>query len=299
MTLVPFTHCCRMLSVDAKTLRQWLTHADMFLQAHPTDARIKCLTIEQVQEVATLHHRCIKEDGAPAPQQIGVPAPLVPSSEKPTQIQLESLAIPLPSASQLPPPCLCDTDLVKSLCSLQATVATLQQQVAGLTLKLLRERTWRDANHLQTLEALIPSTQGHHVMPQALQTMGEPSRQKNVTSNQQDRSPTERRARPSLLPLIEYGARGTYVVICPEEGELFLTPDSQDWFNWLTTLSSFRFLGQQGRLSASRNKGRSCWMAYRRIHGHRYEYALGATSRLTIDHLERMSATLQSHVPSL
>ena len=66
MTLVPFTHCCRMLSVDAKTLRQWLKHADLSVHPHPTDARIKCLTSEQVQQIATLHHRCLKEDAAPA-----------------------------------------------------------------------------------------------------------------------------------------------------------------------------------------------------------------------------------------
>jgi hypothetical protein len=40
-------------------------------------------------------------------------------------------------------------------------------------------------------------------------------------------------------------------------------------------------------------------VGYRRIHGRRYEYALGSTEHLTIDRLELMAATLQSHVPSL
>ena len=102
-----------------------------------------------------------------------------------------------------------------------------------------------------------------------------------------------------MLPLIDYTAAGTSIVICPQSGELLLTPDSPEWFDWLATLSSFRFLGRQGRFSASRNKGRSCWMAYRRIHGHRYEYALGNTKHLTIDALEQMATTLQSHMPSL
>jgi hypothetical protein len=295
MTTVPFTQCCSMLAVDPKTLRQWLKHAHLSLHTHPTDARIKCLTIEQVQQLATLHNRSIKRDAAAAPEQMGTPALLVQSVEKPTQIQLESLATPVQSASQLPPTRLSDSDLVKSLFSLQATVADLQRQVAGFALELLQERTVRDAHRLQTFEALIQSTEGQ----QALQTMGEPSQQENAPSKEQNRSPTQRRARPSLLPLIEYGACGTYVVICPQEGELLLTPDSPEWFDWLATLSSFRFLGQQGRLSTYRNQGRSCWMAYRRIHARRYEYALGATSRLTIDHLERMAATLQSHVSSL
>jgi len=102
-----------------------------------------------------------------------------------------------------------------------------------------------------------------------------------------------------VLPLIGYTPTGTYVVICPTVGELPFSPDSPEWFAWLATLNSFRFLGQQGRLSTYRNKGRSCWMAYRRIHGRRYEYALGSTEHLTLDRLEQMAATLQSHAPSL
>jgi len=53
-------------------------------------------------------------------------------------------------------------------------------------------------------------------------------------------NPAELRARARLIPLIEYGAAGTYVVICPQEGELALPPDSPEWFGWFATLSSFR-----------------------------------------------------------
>lgn len=85
--------------------------------------------------------------------------------------------------------------------------------------------------------------------------------------------PAEIRARSRVLPLIEYGAHGSYVVICPQEGELHLTPDSSEWFDWLATLSSFRFVGQQGRFSAYR-KGRMSrrWSAYRTIHQHDYQH---------------------------
>ena len=107
------------------------------------------------------------------------------------------------------------------------------------------------------------------------------------------------RGRRGVLPLIASTATGSYVVICPERGELPLIPDSPEWFDWLATLSSFRFVGQQGRLSTYRNSGRSCWMAYRRIHGRRYDFGLGNTKLLTIAHLEQMAATLQSSVPSL
>ncbi len=102
-----------------------------------------------------------------------------------------------------------------------------------------------------------------------------------------------------VLPPVASTATGASVVICPTHGELPFSPDTPEWFEWLATLNSFRFLGQQGRLSTYRNPGRSCWMAYRRIHGHRYEYALGHTERLTIAHLEQMATTLQSHATSL
>jgi hypothetical protein len=109
-----------------------------------------------------------------------------------------------------------------------------------------------------------------------------------------ERAPASSRA----LPLIEYWSEGTYGVISPSEGVLALVPDSPQWFDWLATLSSFRFLGQQGRLSASRHKGRASWMAYRRIHGQCYAYGLGQTTHLTIARLEQMAATLQSHAPA-
>jgi hypothetical protein len=112
--------------------------------------------------------------------------------------------------------------------------------------------------------------------------------------------PAEIRARSRVLPLIEYGAHGSYVVICPQEGELHLTPDSSEWFDWLATLSSFRFVGQQGRFSAYR-KGRMSrrWSAYRTMHQHDYQHYLGTTDPLTIDYLEQMAAKLQSYMAAL
>jgi transposase-like protein len=37
MTSLTFTECCQRLSVTPKTLRQWLTQAEMSLHPHPTD----------------------------------------------------------------------------------------------------------------------------------------------------------------------------------------------------------------------------------------------------------------------
>jgi hypothetical protein len=52
--------------------------------------------------------------------------------------------------------------------------------------------------------------------------------------------PVEVRARSRVTALIEYGAQGQYVAVCPRLGVLSLAPDSPEWFDWLARLSSFR-----------------------------------------------------------
>jgi hypothetical protein len=295
MTAVPFTQCCSMLAIDAKTLRQWLKHSNLSLQAHPSDARIKCLPIEQVQQLATLHGRSLPPDVACTLPQVSAPAPLVvPAMPRP--LQSGSCVTLVQPASHLPSTAPQDADLVNKLSSLEATVITLQQQLAGLALELLQERTLRYELRLQTLEALIQPIE----RPEALQTRGEELQEEEGSGKERRLHPAERRARSRVIPLIEYGAHGAYVVICPQEGELLLTPDSPEWFDWLASLSSFRFVGQQGRFSAYR-KGRLSrgWSAYRTIHQHDYQHYLGTTDHLTIGSLEQMAAKLQSHMPSL
>jgi hypothetical protein len=295
MTVVPFTQVTSMLGIDAKTLRQWLKQSQLTLQAHPTDARIKCLTMEQVQQLAVLHHRLIKEDTAALSTQMLVQDPPEPDGK-----QLESQMTPILSDHPLPSTLSSYSDLVQSHVSLQATVANLQQQVAQLALELLQERTGRYEQRLCRLEAPnlpdvepSPAVQTSEVVPVADMTHPAPPPER--------RSPLAESVRGSRgkLPLIAYTATGSYVVICPTNGELALLPDTAEWFEWLATLSSFRFLGKLGRLSASRPSGRPNWTAYRRIHHHRYSYGLGNTKRLTLAHLEQMAATLQSHVPTL
>ena len=63
MTPIAQMECCTMLGIDPKTLRNWLRHAHLPFVAHPTDARLKCLTPEQVQQLATLHARPIAPRG--------------------------------------------------------------------------------------------------------------------------------------------------------------------------------------------------------------------------------------------
>jgi hypothetical protein len=84
---------------------------------------------------------------------------------------------------------------------------------------------------------------------------------------------------------------------------LGFSPDSSAWFEWLATISSFRFLGKQGRFTAYREaKNRvptRCWVAYRLVHTRQRRSWLGVTDRLTIASLEQAAARLQGYVDAL
>ena len=281
MTLLPFADCCLWLGVDPKTLRLWLKAANLSCCMHPTDARLKCLTPSQLQHLAEVHGRCLPQPGSELASCSSLPASSSQATSTPEP------QTPMPSV---------DADLRHQFTLLQTQVSTLSAHVTELALALLREREahWQErATHLKTplsssIAQLTPS-------PQADPTLLFPRPSVPVPLEvATERSPASSRA----LPLIEYWSEGTYGVLSPTEGVLALVPDSPQWFDWLATLSSFRFLGQQGRLSASRNKGRTSWMAYRRIHGQCYAYGLGQTAHLTIARLEQMAATLQSHASS-
>lgn len=291
MTIIPQTECCLMLGIHPKTLRHWLSHAQMQFTTHPTDARLKCLTQVQVQQLAALHGRPLSSPlGTPLAQEHEA---LPPASSSP------------PVSSQMP-----ETDLRQSLVRLQSQMATMQEQLTQLALEVLRERelrlTWLSSHQqhsearLSMLEALVtPGEKPCPSPPTGASTHGADLLQEQPSHARQTPRSGSARGRSQVLSLIASTATGTYVIICPTHGELPLVPDSPEWFDWLSTLSSFRFLGKLGRFRASRNRGRPCWMAYRLIHGHCYSYGLGNTKRLTLAHLEQMAATLQSHVPTL
>ena len=124
MTAIPQMECCTMLGIDPKTLRNWLRHAHLHFVAHPTDARLKCLTPEQVQQLASMHARPI------APLAAASPALSPPSL---TQQNETPLADAPASFSG-------EAGLRTVVCGLEAKVMALQEQLAQLTLELLRER---------------------------------------------------------------------------------------------------------------------------------------------------------------
>lgn len=291
MTLVPLTDCWQMLGIDAKTLRKWLQHAHLPLATHPTDARLKCLTMEQVQQLAALHARPL------VPQVSAPPAPFQALGQAHASPESEAalLQVPTPASDQ--------TDLIGKLSCLETQVTTLQAQVSQLALEVLQERSQRYERRLSALETLLPQALSMPASGQELEAPQTACSQQAGVSAGRRLHPAELQARSRLIPLIEYGAAGQYVVICPKLGELALVPDSAEWFEWFATLSSFRFVGQQGRFTAYRDSHRDrpsrSWRAHRVIHQRRYRHTLGVTDQLTITCLEQAAAALQVHLASL
>ena len=60
MALIPLIDCYELLDIDPKTLRTSLKRAHIALTPHPTDARIKCLTTQQIELLAAMHSRLLR-----------------------------------------------------------------------------------------------------------------------------------------------------------------------------------------------------------------------------------------------
>jgi hypothetical protein len=170
-------------------------------------------------------------------------------------------------------------------------VAALQAQLTNLALQFLQGREQRTEQRLLALEALYPSSGEESLASPLVSAVSMPDQ---PAMSPFACHPTEKHS--CLIPLIEYGAGGRYVLLCPEEGELHLTPDSSEWFAWLASLSSFRFVGQSGRFSARRgynhrpNRG---WYAQRCIHQKNYSKYIGVSENITIARLEHIAAHFQ------
>jgi hypothetical protein len=290
MTLLPLIECCERLTIDPKTLRHWVRQATLPLSSHPSDARIKCLTIEQVQHLAALHGRALKPDATATPSSLAEPSPLhavgVQDAGMGARRETEVTALQH------------EEDWPGRLADLERQVAFLQQQLACLTSSLLLVQRLPSDPALATLgvaalQAMLQPVWRTEPAQTSLASLAD-----GVPYRERLPHPAESRGR-RVLPLIEYGARGLYVVVCPYEGQLQITPDTPEWFAWLASLSSFRFVGKVGRLSVCReyrHGPKRSWYAHREIHQHTYKQYLGPTERLTLARLEQVAVTFQSYV---
>lgn len=299
MATFPVATGARVLGIHPKTLHHWLKEANLPLAPHPTDARITCVAEEHLLEVARRHARPLP-DLPFAPRQSGPAAPGSPeeqASSWPAHEVQSAYAVAL-----LSPPSASLADLIQQLACLETRVVTLQEQLAQLALTLLHERERTVESRIAALEAVVQPLVGRHLLPDVPE-QGAGHESAGASPRERRLLPAEQRARSRLPALIEYGAQGTYVIISAQEGELPLVPDSPEWFEWLATISSFRFVGQQGRFTAYRDTKHGCptrsWRAYRTIHQRNYKCSLGVTETLTLTCLEQAAATLQAHVPAL
>ncbi len=264
MTLISLTNCGRLLAIDAKTLRRWLAQAQLPVQAHPSDARIKGVTSGQLRLLATAHRRTL----AALPEELPAPAPTEPPQEPP----------PLPRER---------LELLETLTQLPAQLAALQEHLAALT----------PLGHQPPQASAVPASPCH----EGAARVGQPTVAKAAARSRPAASSATKRPGPPthVLPLVESGIQGNYVVLCPQQGLLTFEPDTPQWFAWLATLSSFRFVGKQGRLTAHRELERvprGAWRAHRRIRNQSYNLRLGPTEALTIAVLEQAAAALQAHL---
>jgi hypothetical protein len=293
MTLLPVADGARLLGIHPKTLHHWLAEANMLLVTHPTDARIKCVTEEHLQQLASLHGRPLQTFrpwGATSPSLVASQMSVSHVPEK--EAEPPSIACSFPTAQGS------EADLLQKLSGLETKIAMLQEQFAQLTLALLQERERSVEHRLTTLESLMQPLVGKQLP--ALPTPGaeqEPPCPRRVS---RPLHPVEQLARSRMPPLIEYSAPGIYVIISSQEGEVHVEPNSRAWFDWLATLSSFRFVGPTGRFTGHRGykNGQQTryWSASRCVRRHTYKQYLGMTESLTIANLERTAATLQSDI---
>ena len=301
MATFPVTTGARLLGIHPKTLHHWLKAAAFPLAAHPCDARLKCVAEEHLLELAKQHGRPLPTLSEALALERDAASACAAEQVKP----LPAHAVePAHRAASLSAPSACLVDLLQQLAQLHTQVATLQHQLTALALAGMPEQTGCDEH---CLEHRLRPLEGR--LSQPLESL-QAAQQTDVAGPFAPAPhpaprllPAEVRARSRVTALIEYGAQGQYVAVCPRQGVLALVPDSSEWFDWLASLTSFRFVGPSGRFSACRASEQGqytrCWAARRWVHGHDFWHYLGVTDRLTLALLEQAAAALQARVDAL
>lgn len=137
---------------------------------------------------------------------------------------------PAPVPSEVPELSAALLELPERLEALQDQIAALQQQVADLT------RLLHSHEHAAATSAASTKPTRANSGPSKPTAQAPHSRPAAKTSHK----PVQ------VIPRVEYGEEGHYVVICPKHGLLPFEPATPEWFAWLAEQSSFRFVGQRG-----------------------------------------------------
>jgi hypothetical protein len=197
-TTFPFTTCCQMLAVAPKTLRHWLSEAAMEPTGQGTDSRLKCLSLEQLYQLAVLHRRTITPPAGPGLEVSAEPSGGQTAEPLPLELIRDAAQEPEGSLSLAR-----EEEWRGKLSHVEAKLATVQEQLTQLALSLLQERDLRSERRIAALEALVqqfvepsPSEQVRKVPTLTPSPDGgqSPGRRLN---------PAELRARSRVIPLIE------------------------------------------------------------------------------------------------
>jgi hypothetical protein len=267
MTLLSVADCCRRLAIDPKTFRRWLAAAQLVLAPHPSDRRSKGLSREQLSALAAAHRRTLLAWQSQ------------PEASPATSRQDAARASAAPAEPALP-----ESPLLSSLL---AQLTTMHEQLSRLS---------------HQLEQLVPPESAGPAHPPVLEAAAgacPPALLPAASDKQASVQETPSSPPARVLALVEYGRDGHYVVICPKEGRLSFEPDSPEWFAWLASRSSFRFVGKQGHFTAHRECERlpnAVWRAHRKLRNRIYNQRLAHTPELTSSVLEQAAATLQAHL---
>ena len=185
-----------------------------------------------------------------------------------------------PEALAVPPLPAALLALPERLDTMQAQLAALEQQVAALT-------------HL-----LQPFTCQPVSPPPAAKPPKTTRRPPTSAAPRSRSAPTGPPKSVHVIPRVEYGEQGHYVVLCPKRGVLPFEPDTQEWFAWVAEQDSFRFVGKAGHFTAhpEGRVPRGAWRAYRHIRHRLYIQRLAKSHELTIAVLEQAAAELQAHL---
>ena len=109
----------RLLGIHPKTLCHWLGQAQLPFAGHPADARIKCVTQEDLQQVASLHGRPLQASrlaDAAAPSSVSSQMPARSGPEKEREPAVEAASFPLSHTHE--------ADQIQRLASLETRMLT-------------------------------------------------------------------------------------------------------------------------------------------------------------------------------
>jgi len=172
--------------------------------------------------------------------------------------------------------------LPEQFAAMQAQLVTLQQQVTDLTRLLQQHRP----------EPAIPLAPTKPTS--TAKSPAKPTRSRPAASASAKTPPKP----VHVIPRVEYGEEGHYVVICPKRGLLPFEPDTQEWFAWVAEQDSFRFVGRCGHFTAHHEwrVPKGAWRAHRQIRNHSYTLRLAPNQELTMAVLEQAAEALQAHL---